>query len=233
VNQASENIHTIFLDVGGTLLRAHPSVGEIYAEVAAEHGIAVDSAEVQQNVRGTFWQKLLKRRSRGEMSPQTGSIEGAKDFWREVVRGGLGEAAEHQAFDTYFEDVFEQFSHARRYRFFDEAHDVLKGLRDSGYRLGIISNWDTRLRTVLEEFEVTDMFDPIIISGEVGHEKPFSEIFQIARKRAGARSADRLLQVGDSFYEDYEAAIAAGFEARHIDRSKGQTLMTALEDLIA
>ncbi len=226
------DIHTIFLDVGGTLLRAEPSVGAVYAEVAARHGIEVDSSEVERNVRRIFWEKLERRRKYAMTSPQSGTLDAAKDFWREVVRSGLGEAADHPGFETYFDDVFEEFAHARRYRFFDETQEVLERLRTAGYRLGIISNWDTRLRQVLEELNVTGLFETIVISGEVGCEKPSGEIYDIARRKAGATGGERLMQVGDNRQDDYEGALAAGFEARHLNRPAGDTLLTVFEDLV-
>jgi hypothetical protein len=51
----SPRYHTVFFDVGGTLLRVHPSVGAVYARIAARHGLELDVAEVERAVRKNFW----------------------------------------------------------------------------------------------------------------------------------------------------------------------------------
>ncbi len=46
--QAGRGIRVIFFDAGGTLFRPFPSVGEIYARVARDHGVPVDAAHVEK-----------------------------------------------------------------------------------------------------------------------------------------------------------------------------------------
>ena len=38
-NNFLKGVRAVFFDAGGTLLYPHPSVGEVYARVAAEHGV--------------------------------------------------------------------------------------------------------------------------------------------------------------------------------------------------
>ena len=74
------------------------------------------------------------------------------------------------------------------------AKQMLAALRGRGVRLGIISNTGSMDRTQLAahlpaDFDLTQ-FDAslIILSGEVGFEKPDSRIFDLAVERAGAGS---------------------------------------------
>ncbi|RRT71413.1 hypothetical protein B296_00008271, partial [Ensete ventricosum] len=48
------------------------------------------------------------------------------------------------------------------------------------YELAVVSNFDTRLRKLLKDLNVAHLFDAIIISSEVGFEKPAAEIFRAA-----------------------------------------------------
>ena len=41
-----ETVEAITLDVGGTLIEPWPSVGHIYAEVAARHGVQAEPEEL-------------------------------------------------------------------------------------------------------------------------------------------------------------------------------------------
>lgn len=222
--------HTIFFDVGGTLIHPKPSVGAVYAEVAARYDIEIDADHVEQTAREIFGRK--KEEGLVKVSHHTAPIEAAKAWWREIVRESFGSAAESPRFEACYQALFEEFAHADRYAFFPEAEGVFRALEQRGYRMGLISNWDARLRPVLEEFGVVTRFDPVVISCEVGAEKPDPRIFEIAREQAGAGRGDRLLHLGDNAIEDVEAARAVGFEARLIDRSAGDTLESVLRDVL-
>ncbi len=84
---------------------------------------------------------------------------------------------------------------------FDSVKDELKKLASEGYCLGVISNWDKTAVPLLDHFELTSFFDNIIISSEVGCEKPDPKIFQIALDRASV-SSEECLYVGDNYYDD-------------------------------
>ena len=84
---------------------------------------------------------------------------------------------------------------------FDNVKNELKNLASEGYRLGVISNWDKTAVPLLDQFELTSFFDNIIISSEVGYEKPDSKIFQIALDMASI-SVEDSLYVGDNYYDD-------------------------------
>lgn len=233
MNLKARDYHTIFFDVGGTLLRAHPSVGAVYAEIARRHDIHVDPKEVENRMRKTFFEtRDGNREKKLETVDHTLSLDSARRFWHGLVKAGLGPAGDVPQFDAYFDDVFEEFARAGRYRFFADAEPVLSSLEKMGCRLGIISNWDLRLRRVLEEMGIDKRFRTIVISGEVGCEKPDPAIYEIARSMAGAGPHDRLIQIGDSPRDDVAGARAAGFDARFVNRVAGETLTSVLADLL-
>lgn len=225
------SFHTIFFDVGGTLLRPTPSVGAVYSEVAARYGIHVDPEEVEAEARRLFPSKREEGLEKAVL--HTTSLEIAKKWWREVVRLSLGRAADSPRFEAYFQAVFEEFALPERFTLFAEVPGLLHLLEERGYKLGIVSNWDIRLQRILDGLDLTRRFSTIVISGEAGVEKPDPRIYEIARTRAGAGRGEPLLHIGDNAKEDVQAASAAGFDARLIDRSSGQTLLDVLADMIA
>jgi putative hydrolase of the HAD superfamily len=81
------------------------------------------------------------------------------------------------------------------------ARETLARLRDRGFGLGVISNWDPGARDLLASHGLAEFFDPIVISSEVGSEKPAPEIFRTALQRAGRRG-EQCLYVGDNYYDD-------------------------------
>lgn len=100
---------------------------------------------------------------------------------------------------------------------FDGVHAVLRNLKRDGIGLGIISNWDDTARNVLSGAELTEYFDPIIISSEVNCKKPDVEIFELAFEKAGV-SADQCIYVGDNYYDDAVGSRAAGMKALVLNR---------------
>lgn len=84
---------------------------------------------------------------------------------------------------------------------FGTTKPALEMLKERGYTLGIISNWDLSARNVIEQNGMTDYFDEIIISAEVGVEKPDSRIFQLALEKFKVPSK-QVLYIGDNYYDD-------------------------------
>jgi putative hydrolase of the HAD superfamily len=100
---------------------------------------------------------------------------------------------------------------------FDDVRPTLQVLRERGFRLGILSNWDERLRPLLNELGLSTYFDVFAVSIEVGAPKPSLKIFDHAAAALGL-PPQALLHVGDSRSEDVEGARAAGLASLLIDR---------------
>lgn len=88
-----------------------------------------------------------------------------------------------------------------QWKAYDGARQTLQHLRGLGYRLGLISNWDESARTVLARNGLDEELDEIIISSEVGMEKPNPDIFRLALAR-GNVAANQSLYIGDNYYDD-------------------------------
>jgi len=84
------------------------------------------------------------------------------------------------------------------------------------YPLGVISNADGKIESVLRACGIADCFRTITDSGLVGYEKPHPEIFQHALKHMNAAPEDSLY-VGDVYSVDYLGATGAGIQAILMD----------------
>ena len=132
---------------------------------------------------------------------------------------------------TFFPKLYERFAQARAWRVFDDVAPTLAALRERGLKLGVISNWDDRLRPLLESLRFTDWFDSIVVSCEVGASKPAVAVFETAVQQLGV-PADAILHVGDSFEMDVEGARNAGLNAVQIERNASHTAgIKSLRDL--
>lgn len=72
---------------------------------------------------------------------------------------------------------------------------LIKKLKASGLKIGLISNYTNDLRGRLIDQGIIELFDSVIVSAEVGYQKPSPEIFQLL--------ADRLeISIGDMAFVD-------------------------------
>jgi REG-2-like HAD superfamily hydrolase len=109
-------------------------------------------------------------------------------------------------------ELFHRLGSGASWEVYPEVPGVLAALRERGLRLGVISNWDTRLPELLRQLDLACHFDAIVYSSAVGVEKPDARIFRCALRELGVEARGGL-HVGDSRLEDVEGAIGAGMRA--------------------
>jgi putative hydrolase of the HAD superfamily len=119
-------------------------------------------------------------------------------------------------FDRCFEELYEHFARPGVWQLFPEVQEVLARLSQM-YRLAIISNFDGRLRRILADLNVTQYFEQIIVSSEVGADKPHREIFDAALEAMDV-SPELSVHVGDHPVLDWEAAESVGISAFKLKR---------------
>ena len=103
------------------------------------------------------------------------------------------------------------------FELYSDVQPVLNALRENGLRLAVISNWHSGLNFFCHEMNLARLFDAIVASADIGIEKPDSRIFHEAARRLNVRP-DRIVHVGDLPSDDFDGAVAAGFNAILIDR---------------
>lgn len=152
------NISAITFDIGGTLIEPWPSVGHVYAEVAARFGVNdIAPTELTKNFMRTW-------------KSQTG-FDYSRESWFVLVREAFGDVARHLPTE-YFPAVYERFAEADTWRVYDDVFPTLQTLTRCGLPLGVISNWDERLRPLLARLGLDSYFSRLVISCEVGVAKP-------------------------------------------------------------
>lgn len=95
----------------------------------------------------------------------------------------------------------------------DGAVDVLKKLKEKGYILGAVTNGVSSLQnTKLDTAGIRELFDVVVVSGDIGIYKPDRRIFDEAARRAGVEN-EKVLFVGDHPINDIKGALGAGMKA--------------------
>jgi len=207
------DVDAIFFDAVGTLFEVRGSVGAIYSRIAARHGLVTDPAEVETQFRAAFNAKSLEGMTPG---PSSGFRE-EKAWWMDLVRRVFSGRMPPDALRDYFDDVFEAFRGAQAWAIDPGTPPVLERLRSSGYRLAVLSNFDSRLFDVLANLGIDSCFERVVVSWHAGSAKPDPGIFRRALAAMHV-SAPRAIHVGDSLREDVEGATAAGLHAALLDR---------------
>lgn len=211
----------IFFDAGETILHPHPSFSEIFAEVCRSAGHDVSPADVER-VQSRLAPHLMDLDADDEdehARPYAGSAFSeteSRRFWTYLYRRFIADLG--LVDQSLPERLFERFSDTATYKLFDDVLPALHGLRDAGFRLGLISNFERWLEELLVELEVGHLFDAVTISGVAGVEKPDTEIFELALREAGVDARDAV-HVGDSPSMDAEPASSVGMQVVLLDRA--------------
>jgi putative hydrolase of the HAD superfamily len=208
-------IKAIFFDAVGTLFRLTKTVGDHYAYVGSEVGLDLDGHNLERAFH-CAWNQM----------PQRAAIDGPrenddKNWWRELVDHVLEQVAPSLGEfdrDNFFEIAYEHFAEAGVWERYPEVPGVLKKLQ-SGFHLAIVSNFDGRLRFILEHLGISKFFGQVFISSELGADKPDPEIYRRAVSLMNLYP-NEVLHVGDDPKRDWEAATAAGLSIFRLDRPK-------------
>jgi putative hydrolase of the HAD superfamily len=203
---ASEQIEAVTFDVGGTLIECWPSVGHIYAEVAARFGHRDLSATLLNRQFRTAWRQLKDFRHTPEQ-------------WSTLVDATFQGVIEALPSLTFFPELFKRFSEPGAWHIFDDVLPILQALKDRGVKLGIISNWDDRLRPLLEKLKLDSYFQTKVISCEIGQPKPSRLMFDSACHALESNPLNTV-HIGDSHEMDFEGARAAGLQALWLRRGQ-------------
>ncbi|KAF8513027.1 HAD hydrolase subfamily IA REG-2-like protein [Hysterangium stoloniferum] len=142
---------------------------------------------------------------------------GAQGWWKLVIRRtAVGAGADEQRVDSSLDimvpALLQRFSGQEGYKTFNDAVPTLEGLLSIGMKTGLVSNADSRMRSVIIDLNLSTYLDPLLLSEEEGIEKPAKEIWERACSKAGVGTHETLY-VGDELECDYHGARQAGLHA--------------------
>ena len=216
-------IRAILFDAAGTLFFLTKTVGDHYAYVGQEVGLALDAQQLESAFHAA-WKQM----------PRRPAINGPREnddkaWWRELVGRVFDQVAPWLSEfdrDNFFEIAYEHFAEPGVWELYPEVPDVLKQLR-SRYEFAVISNFDGRLRFILQHLGISKHFAHVFISSELGADKPDPEIFRRALTTMHLKG-DEVLHVGDDPERDWKAASIAGLSVFELKRPQN-----SLRDLLA
>jgi putative hydrolase of the HAD superfamily len=192
-------IRAVTLDAAGTLIVPHPSVGAVYAEVAAEGGLERDAGQLERAFPAAF----AAVRARWGV-PYGRDEDDARRFWLAVVEATFGEPLPYEIAC----ELYDTFARARRWRVLPGVREALDLLRAQGLPLAVVTNFDGRVVPLLAELELGP-FAAVVTSARIGRPKPDPAAL-LAACAVLAVPPSAVLHLGDSEREDGGMCAAAG-----------------------
>jgi putative hydrolase of the HAD superfamily len=153
---------------------------------------------------------LINRRFHAAWAARGAAFDYSREAWAALVHETLQGVTPCAGDPAFFAVLYEHFAGPEPWQVYPDVRPALETLRRRGCRLAVLSNWDPRLRPLLQALKLADFFEALFISAEVGWHKPDPRLFAHAARRLGLRP-DQMLHVGDSGTEDVGGARAAGW----------------------
>jgi putative hydrolase of the HAD superfamily len=208
----------VFFDVGDTLMTI-PAARVIMQQFLASRKLHRGEEEI-----GDLFTEAFRLFYYGkQLNPdEVCTPESDRAFWMKLYsyildRLGAQQELDEDEIHRCCHGLYDKFTQPEQYQLFDDVKSNLERLRGMGLRLGIISNFAPTLKGILEHKGILHYFDPVIVSTEVGLEKPNPDIFRLALAEAGLPPQD-VLYVGDHDQNDIWAPQQAGIDAVKIKR---------------
>lgn len=190
----------LLVDAVGTLVVPAQPMAQIYRTIGEKYGVSYSEDEILYRYRWAYEQPWGRSRLR--------YVDDGRPFWQHIVSCSTGCSDAN-----YFEELYNYYTTEKAWRLCDpEAEKVFNALRKAGVKTAVVSNFDTRLRPVLEALNCYHWFDAIAVSAEVAAEKPNPMIFLKACDFLGVKP-EEAVHVGDDRRNDIWGARDAGCDA--------------------
>jgi len=208
----------IYFDAGDTLLTipAAQTILKQYLQLRALERTEEEIGELFTEAFRLFYY-VNKQDSFEPCTP-----ESDREFWVNLYKYVLHKLDLHKEWSAEeihacCHELYDIYTAPAYYELFDDVLPCLKRVKTMGFRMGIVSNFAPTLKAILESKGILHYFEPVLVSTEVGLEKPDPAIFQLALDRAGL-APDQILYIGDHETNDIWAPNQVGIDAIRILR---------------
>jgi len=209
----------IFFDAVGTLFGVQGSVGQVYSQLAQQFGVTVEPDALNLAFFDSF-------ESAGPLAfPGTAPEdipEREYGWWWAIAAETfqkVGVLNQFSDFPTFFSALYDHFASADPWFVYPDTLKTLEYWANQEVELGIVSNFDSRIHSVLPALSLDNYFSTITLSSEVGAAKPDSRVFDAALQKHQCSPEDAW-HIGDSFQDDYQGARSAGLRGFWLKRSQ-------------
>uniref|UniRef100_A0A914W7P4 Haloacid dehalogenase-like hydrolase domain-containing protein 3 n=1 Tax=Plectus sambesii TaxID=2011161 RepID=A0A914W7P4_9BILA len=217
---AGSVLRAVSFDAMNTLIKLREPVGVTYASVAGKMGVTADADKLTSAFKDNFATMAKEFPCYGHDQvnwPGSRSLY----WWTALVKRSFvqsGVVCEETVLDDVARRLVHHYATRKPWKLVDEqAPALLRRLRRKGLHIVVMSNFDKRLRDILSDFDVLSLVDAVVLSGDLGFEKPDSRIFEVVMRELKLSDPTELVHIGDSYEKDYSAARKMGMRALLLD----------------
>lgn len=216
----TKRYNIIFFDVGHTLCWPDlQGMAEMATKILGRHVTQAQLARGDCEARRVINGYVAEHGHASTMPSPSGMPSSVAACYFAIINMGIDRADEIPTIT--FQDLMDAWWQRQRTKNWytvlgPDVVPALDALRRDGWRLGVISNSEGRVRQLLSYLGIREYFDVLVDSGVEGVAKPDPAIFRLAMERAGVASS-RCLYVGDQPDVDVKAARAVGMDVIHYD----------------
>lgn len=208
----SDHITTVWVDLDDTLIDFTTNAAAALAAMWHEQPVLrrlFATPELWAERYEHHNQALWAQYSRAEIERDYLRME---RFRRPLAEAGLPDHEARQlstAYDPYYLDLLAQGK-----ALIPGAIELLRWLRSQGYTIGVLSNGFKEVQhRKIRNAGLEPYIDIVVLSDDIGINKPDPRIYQYAMQRTGATDPASHLMIGDNPDTDIAGAIASGWHA--------------------
>ena len=212
-------VKVVFFDVYKTLCFHRRTLEENLRRIAALYRVEINWERIETAQESLFADTaVFDPTTYSLMESLMTTVKRECEFIREL---GVQEHVEQIAWELLQSGHF--LFAANSTTLYSDVVPTLQHLRDAGFKLAIVSNWESPLDPLTERHGIAEYFDAIVASHDtrVRSEKPDSHIFNYALAAVGV-SAEEVVHVGDTYEADIVGARDVGIRPILIDRDNTQ-----------
>ena len=193
-------VRAVLFDAGDTLIRLRAGSGALLRAAAGRLGVPVEPTAA-----AAVWERVLAGAGTPEELAKGRDLSPVlhRAVWTDLyARSGADDLAVGLS-DALYELTVDPGS----WEAFPDTGVTLRGLRQRGVPVGVVSDTGFDLRPVLDRLELSQWIDALVLSCEYGVCKPHPRVFRSACAELGVEPAATLM-VGDNPLTDGGAAAA-------------------------
>lgn len=225
----------VTFDVTGTLMKFSDPPAIQYIETAKTFGITT----IDQDKVATAFKKNFKRLANEYPNFGYNSIINWHEWWRLLVIQTLNDASGTKLDENLVNNVacklINQYETPLCWTKFNKADDLIQSVKEAGKFVGIISNFDARLKQLMKNMNFAHI-DFVVTSYEAGAMKPNKAIFDKALYECGTFVLpNEALHIGNEIELDCKGALDAGWSGvliRNCDKIKESKILCPMYDTI-
>jgi putative hydrolase of the HAD superfamily len=205
-------IRAVLFDVNGTLVDIHTDDGGDEVFRAAGHYLAYQGIDLRRGELRDLYFTIMK--AQRCVSPERHPEFDAVGIWRVIVERYASDytralpAAKREQLPLFLAELTRGVAR-RRLQPYPNVREVLERLREE-FALAVVTDAQSAwARAELHQVGLSDLFDPIVVSGDHGFRKPDPRLFAIALDALGV-APQQAVYVGNDMYRDIHGARQVG-----------------------